>query len=224
MNIQSLPLSSIDVDCGTQMRVSNCEKTIAEYAEDLRQGCVFPAVIVFSDGTSFWLADGFHRFEAHLRCGRDTILCEIREGTLVDAKKHACKANIDHGLRRTNEGKRNVVKEYLLLPGIAEMSDLKIADELKVSNHLVHDIRVEMNIAPSPKSHVGKGSQKKGPTTKKKEASSSSSKVKANGSFTNLYNVSKESPEQFVTILHATFDRQYLDSLLMHLRRSLSNQ
>jgi len=219
MTIQTLPLDRILTDAGTQMRIENDESTIAEYADALRQGCEFPPIIVFTDGISYWLADGFHRFEAHLRCCLETILCEIRQGTLNDAKKCACEANTKHGLQRTNEGKRKAIHEYLQLPGIAELSDLEIAKALRVSNHLVNKIRTKANVAPSPKAHVGNGAKKKIPSDKKPNVPS----VK-NSRFVNLYNVSATSTSQFVTILRAEFGKPYLHSLVNDLQRSLAEE
>jgi len=215
MNTQNLSLDRILIDAGTQMRVGNSESTIADYVQALQQGCIFPPIIVFTNGTLYWLADGFHRYEACKRCGLETIICEIREGTLDDAKKFACEANTKHGLPRTNEGKRKAVREYLQLPGIASLSDLEIARRLHVSNHLVHEIRTKTNSAPSPKAHVGKGSLTKARPEKK----SGDSPLKR--CFITLRNVSANSPSQFVTILRAEFDKPYLHSLVNDLQRSL---
>jgi len=217
MSIQQLLLSSILTDAGTQMRVETSESTIGNYVEFLRQGCVFPAIIVFTDGLLYWLADGFHRLEAHKRFGLESILCDIREGTLIDAKRYACEANTDHGLQRTNDGKRNAIKEYLKLPGIAEMSDLQIAKKLRVSNHLVSEVRTNMKVAPSPKAHVGNGSKKKERTEKKRPAEKS-------GGFTTLYNISVDNPAQFVSVLRSQFKKPYLDSISIHLQRSLEEE
>jgi len=219
MTIQSLPLDRILSDAGTQMRIENDEATIAEYADALRQACEFQPIIVFTDGISYWLADGFHRFEAHLRCCLETILCEIRQGTLNDAKKYACEANTKHGLPRSNEGKRKAIREYLKLPGIAELSDLEIAKALRVSNHLVNDVRTKANVAPSPKAHVGNGSKKKTNSEKKPAATSAK-----NRSFVNLYNVSASSPSQFATLLRAQFEKPYLHSLVDDLQQSLAEE
>lgn len=66
---------------GTQSRVSVDTKTVDEYAEALQSGATLPPVTVFSDGTNYWLADGFHRLAAHRR----EIEVEQRDGTQRDA-------------------------------------------------------------------------------------------------------------------------------------------
>jgi hypothetical protein len=45
-----LPYGQIRTDGGTQMRAGVNEATAEEYADELRQGAVFPPVIVFHDG------------------------------------------------------------------------------------------------------------------------------------------------------------------------------
>jgi uncharacterized ParB-like nuclease family protein len=95
---------------GMQVRARLCEETVKEYAEAMAAGAKFPPVIVFHDGTDYWLADGFHRLEAWKRNGVDSIKAEVKEGSRIDALKFAFCANNSHGLRMSNEDKRNAVK------------------------------------------------------------------------------------------------------------------
>ena len=83
------------------MRVEMNEQTIADYAEEMAGGAVFPPVIVYHDAEVYWLADGFHRVEAARKLGRESIDAEIREGTDRDAILNGIGANARHGLRRT---------------------------------------------------------------------------------------------------------------------------
>jgi hypothetical protein len=69
-----LPLTLIK-DGGAQIRADGLnQETVHEYAEAMRGGDIFPPIIIFFDGTDHWLAEGFHRVEAHgsLRCGEST--------------------------------------------------------------------------------------------------------------------------------------------------------
>jgi len=59
-----LELASIRVDGGTQSRLELNQEVVNEYAEHMAEGDVFPSVIVFQDGATYWLADGFHRYFA----------------------------------------------------------------------------------------------------------------------------------------------------------------
>lgn len=96
---------------GLQTRVALDERTVAEYAEAMREGSKFPPVKVFEDalGSRMWLADGFHRVEAAMRAGRVDIEAEITTGTFVDALRWALGCNSKHGKRVTNEDKQNAM-------------------------------------------------------------------------------------------------------------------
>ena len=78
--VEPIPLARIK-DGGAQMRVEMRAETVNDYANDMLDGAVFPPVVVYYDGTDYWLADGFHRVEAARKIGRETIVAEIRKGT-----------------------------------------------------------------------------------------------------------------------------------------------
>lgn len=128
-------ISAIRIDGGTQSRVSINTDAVAEYAEAMTAGEVLPPALVFFDGVDHWLADGFHRYHAHRRIGAATIECEIRAGTLQDAKLYAYGANKVHGLRRSNDDKRKAVLG--MLADFGGWSDNKIAKHVGVSDKTV---------------------------------------------------------------------------------------
>ena len=68
-----IPLTQLRRDGGTQPRSGIRSDVVEEYAEALTDGAMFPPVIVFYDGTGYWLADGFHRAIATERVGRTEI-------------------------------------------------------------------------------------------------------------------------------------------------------
>jgi hypothetical protein len=101
----SLALVRFDSDC--QSRVSLDEETVTEYAYRMKEGATFPPITVFFDGSEYWLADGFHRYAAHKGVARERgdeataeVAAEIRQGTRLDAVRHALSANALHGKRR----------------------------------------------------------------------------------------------------------------------------
>jgi hypothetical protein len=101
----SLSLVRFDADC--QSRVSLDEETVTEYAYRMQEGATFPPITVFFDGSEYWLADGFHRYAAHKGVARERgdeataeVPAEIRQGTRLDAVRHALSANAVHGKRR----------------------------------------------------------------------------------------------------------------------------
>jgi hypothetical protein len=141
--IQTLNIDLIQ-DGGAQMRVEMSEHTIADYAEELISGTVFPPVIVYYDGEVYWLADGFHRVEAARKIERETIEVEIREGSDRDAILHGIGANARHGLRRTQADKRHAVEALIRDPGWSKWSDRHIGKVANVDHKTVGKIRREV--------------------------------------------------------------------------------
>ena len=138
--IQTLNIDLIQ-DGGAQMRVEMSDQTIADYAEDLVAGTVFPPVIVYYDGKVYWLADGFHRVEAARKVERESIEAEIREGSDRDAILHGIGANARHGLRRTQADKRHAVEALIRDPGWSKWSDRHIGKVANVDHKTVGKIR-----------------------------------------------------------------------------------
>ena len=103
----ALPLAQVRFDADCQSRVCLDEETVAEYAFRMQEGAIFPPITVFFDGSEYWLADGFHRYAAWKGLARERgdeasaeVSAEIRQGTRLDAVRHALSANAHHGKRR----------------------------------------------------------------------------------------------------------------------------
>jgi hypothetical protein len=141
--VEWLPLASIN-DGGAQSRVEMRPETVNDYATDMLDGAILPPVVVFYDGSDYWLGDGFHRVEAARKINRDTILAEIKAGTARDAILYGIGANAAHGLRRTQADKRRAVERLLKDPEWARWSDRKIAEAAKVDHKTVGTIRREL--------------------------------------------------------------------------------
>src|SRR5690606_34524473 len=114
-------------DGGTQSRASINREVVADYSEVLRSGGVFPPIVVFFDGRSYWLADGFHRYEAYAHIGAYEVPAEIRQGSQRDAVLYSVGANSAHGLRRSNDDKRRAVLTLLSDPEWSAWSDREVA-------------------------------------------------------------------------------------------------
>lgn len=152
-----LELNKIRLDGNTQPRVELNQEVVGDYADSLMAGAVFPPVHVFHDGSSYWLADGFHRYFAHKRAGKLDIDVDVHTGTLRDALLFSLSANSQHGLRRTNEDKRHAVLILLNDLEWSEWSDVKIAEAAGVSNATVHRIRKSLQLDQKPeKKYVDK--------------------------------------------------------------------
>lgn len=137
----SLGLESIRIDGGTQSRATLNQSTIEDYADDMRAGVEFPSIIVFYDGKTYWLADGFHRWYAARKADLEKIACEVKQGTQRDAILFSVGANSDHGQRRTNADKRRAVELLLNDREWSKRSDRWIAEKCGVGHPFVGDVR-----------------------------------------------------------------------------------
>lgn len=138
--VRVLPLAAIRAEADIQPRFAMSASFIEEYAEAMAAGASFPPVVVFEDGDgNLWLADGFHRFNAHKVLGLVEIACDVRAGARRDAIEHSVGANATHGLRRTNLDKRRAVETLLALWTAEErtFTTREIADSCGVSHQTV---------------------------------------------------------------------------------------
>jgi len=134
-------VEKIRIDCGTQSREKIDQQVVSDYAVALKEGAKFPAVVVFHDGLEYYLADGFHRYLAHVQAGRTEIEAEVKNGTLRDAILYSLSANDSHGLRRTNADKRKSVMTLLEDDEWKQWSSSDIARACKVSHVFVIKLR-----------------------------------------------------------------------------------
>lgn len=134
-------IAAIRRDGGTQPRAFIDWNTVDEYVSALDDGAQFPPVVVYYDGTDYWLADGFHRVEAHAKAGRDDIEADVRQGTRRDAVLFSAGANATHGMRRTNADKRRAVMTLLNDDEWQQWSDSEIARRAGVSQPFVSKLR-----------------------------------------------------------------------------------
>lgn len=110
MRTASLSLDTIRLDGGTQCRAELSQDYIAGMAEAWSDGAKIPAVVVFHDGSAYWLADGFHRYHAAQKCDFRDIEAEIHSGTRTDAVRYALGANSAHGQPRTGADKQRAIE------------------------------------------------------------------------------------------------------------------
>lgn len=158
-----LELNQIRIDGGTQSRVELNQETVAEYAQAFTAGASFPAVVVFFDGVSYWLADGFHRYFGARDAGEAAIDAEIIKGTQRDAVLYSLKANATHGLKRTNADKRKAVQTLLADPEWAAWSDRKIAEVCGVGHPFVAAIRTPAIAAKQQENRAANAAKKAQP-------------------------------------------------------------
>ncbi len=157
MPTQELSLEAISIYGGTQARVQTTDEAVESYADEMNQGTVFPPIIVYFDGATHWLADGFHRYLATKRCGKTEIKADVFAGGRTDALRHALGANSTNGVYRNNADKRNAVE--IALEEWPDRANPVIAEICRVSPDLVRRVRSEMtrnNRLPPREALVGR--------------------------------------------------------------------
>ncbi len=151
----------IRTDGGTQMRPKLSREVIDDYKTALQEGQwhwpSHPYPVVYADGSAYWLADGEQRLTA-CREANQPFHADVRRGSLQDAIWYGIAANQDHGLRRSNEAKRNSVVAALHHPNGRTMSDRELADHCGVSHTFVANVRKDQGIDESER--TGKDGRK----------------------------------------------------------------
>lgn len=131
-----VPLDKIVADDRCQQRAAINFGDVQEWSEAMREGAPFPALIVYHDGKTHWLADGFTRLKAAKMAGVANFECEIRAGTLDDAIVFSCTANTKNRAQRWNGAdKRKAVRR--MLDSHPEWSDRRIAKHCDVTHPFV---------------------------------------------------------------------------------------
>lgn len=153
MNLQRIALERIDIYSGTQSRMATNDEAVSGYAEDMKQGAVFPPISLYFDGAKYFLADGFHRFLAAKRIEERDIEAQVHEGSRTDALLAALGANATNGLYRTSADKRHAVS--IALEEWTDYSNAYLADICKVSIELVRRVRKELGL-DHPDKVIGK--------------------------------------------------------------------
>jgi hypothetical protein len=138
-----LDLEEVRRDGGTQPRTKIDLHHIKRLEEQMEDGQEIEPVVVFYDGECQWLADGFHRWNAHRNLEIPTIRAIIYQGSRRDAILYSVGANADHkpALPRSRADKRRAVLSLLNDPEWKQWSDREIARVCKVDHKTVGKIR-----------------------------------------------------------------------------------
>jgi hypothetical protein len=141
MAITEIEIDDITVDTMAQSRAEIDIGLVAEYAELMRDGVVFPPLTVLHDGSTYWLSEGFHRIHAYREAAFLTVPCIVMSGGLRDAILVSVGSNADHGKRRSNADKRRSVELLLKDTLWNSWSDREIAKQCAVSHEFVRQAR-----------------------------------------------------------------------------------
>lgn len=167
MTSQTLQLSQIRMDAGTQVRCVITSDVVEEYAERMAEGDKFPPVDVFHDTqlNEYYLADGFHRVAACLKNEFKDVLATVHRGDRLAALEFALAANQANGLRRTNADKHHAVA--MAFKEFSDRSDRKIASLVGVSHTFVATLRSQLATVASSEPRKGADGKTRKPRTPK---------------------------------------------------------
>ena len=163
--LNTVELGLISEDNSLQMRESLNTQTVAQYRELLddamsakdvrypepewpfRDGLTIYKVAQEGGGFVYLVVDGFHRLAAVRAAGWGWVSAVVIDGTYADAQLAAIKANIAHGLPRSNADKRKSVRAALMHPSLAGQSGREIAKLCGVTHPLIKTVRDEIEDA-----------------------------------------------------------------------------
>lgn len=165
-----IKLKDIVLDAGTQARASINPDTVTEYAERMTEGDVFPPVVLFHDGSEYYVGDGFHRILSAERLTFTDIDAEVRKGTAQDALWYALGANRTNGQRMTRGDTRHAVE--VALKTWPDKTQQEIAEQVGCGQATVHRIKEELihvNKLTLPDTRTGKDGKQYPTTYNRKE-------------------------------------------------------
>lgn len=174
MAVTKLTLAAIRADGGTQPREAINFTVVEDYKERIAAGDKFPPLVVFYDGTFYWLADGYHRYNAYcspLAEDVDLVDVEVHQGTREDAVWYSCAANRGHGLRRSGADKRRAIASALKLR--PDSSDVILAAHVGVSDKTVATVRAELEAT----SEIPRLPRREGADGKRRHVTQSTSEI-----------------------------------------------
>jgi hypothetical protein len=151
-----IAIKTIRRDGNTQSRVAIDRAVVKEYASLMKENNKFPPILLFFDGTDYWLADGFHRLEAALLIGLERIAATIQKGAIRDAMLYSVGANAVHGLRRTSADKQKAVITLLEDREWSKWSDREIARRCGVHHQMVGKLRSSLDESSSERIYTTK--------------------------------------------------------------------
>jgi len=145
--LKRLNLAVIRIDGGTQVRKQLNQDKVQEYADLMREKVEFPPITVFFDGSDYWLSAGFHRYFATKQIGNVSIDCDVKEGTVRDAKLFAYGSN-KHGIPHSPEENRNIFFNMITDDEWGKWSNAQIGKHIGVSGMTIGRIRKSLEETP----------------------------------------------------------------------------
>jgi FtsZ-binding cell division protein ZapB len=139
--VKKLNILNIRIDGDTQARVALDAAKVDEYAQSMKEGEEFPPVVVFFDGSEYWLADGFHRYHAMRQLSKASIDADVHTGTVQNAQIYSFGANSKRGLSISPEDNRSIIVRMLVHPISCTWTLGEIARHVGVSKMTVSRVK-----------------------------------------------------------------------------------
>lgn len=155
-------LHQIDLKGSPKVRAKIRDDVVDEYFDMYEAKERMPEVVLFEiEKDHYLIGDGLHRVSAMLEFPETTKkwswVMDIRKGDYCDCLRYALLANERHGLRRSNEDKRQSVitalKEY------PKVSNAQLAEIAGVGPDLISELRKDLtnaNLIPAVEKTTGK--------------------------------------------------------------------
>lgn len=163
---KQLPLKDIRTDGKTQQRPVD-DNVVKRYAAMMKDGSVFPPVEIITDGKSNFLWDGFHRYFATIKLGKNYIEANVVNGTQRDAIYLSFAANKENAFPRQPGTAKGIIEKVLKDAEWSKISQSEIARHVGVTEGFVRKVKTEIE------AHPRTGTRIEGDSEPKKEVSRS---------------------------------------------------
>ena len=150
---QTIPISKIKLDAGTQQRPIDPD-VLAEYVALMKDGTKFPPINLMFDGEHYYITDGFHRVETLRTLKKKDVQANVAKGTQTEAIWMSYAANKSHGLPRQKGVVKRIIESILCNPEWSKRPQTDIAKHVGVTRGYVSQIKSSLS-----------AEQKKGVTT-----------------------------------------------------------
>jgi hypothetical protein len=142
-----MPLTDIRVDADMQARAEMDWPHVNQLARYIKDGVqMADPLLVYFDGTYYWLVDGFHRYSAMMQVdGIPDPTCKIVEGTKQEAEVEAMGQNGSHGKPLTRAERNQNAIDVLGHPLCADWTSEQIGLHVGLSESTVHRVRTRLS-------------------------------------------------------------------------------
>lgn len=147
MKAELVKLADIELDDDGPSRAWIRRDRVDDYAAvyaDKEQAKAMPAVVLFHDGSKYWIGDGKHRSIAAISAGLKEIWAVVRKGSRDDAFGFSLSANSTHGVPPDAKDREKSVRWLLGNPRYSEYSVARLAKLVGCSFAFADKIRKQV--------------------------------------------------------------------------------